>query len=74
MKFSRVAENGQTTIPKSIREAAGLYVGDVLAFETEGEHVVVHKVAGGPDDHLHRPSGLMSEWTSQEDEEAWRDL
>ena len=74
MKRSRVTATGQTTIPKSIREAAGLYSGDVLAFETEGEHVVVRKVARERDDHLQSPSGLMSEWTSPEDEEAWRDL
>ena len=74
MKRSRVTASGQTTIPKSIREAAGLYVGDVLAFETDGDHVVVRKVAGGPNDHLKGLSGTMSEWASPEDEEAWRDL
>ena len=74
MKISRVTASGQTTIPKSIREAAGLYVGDVLAFETDGDHVVVRKVAGEPNDHLKGLSGTMSEWASPDDEEAWRDL
>lgn len=74
MKISRVTASGQTTIPKSVREAAGLYAGDALAFETDGDHVVVRKVAGGPNDRLHGLSGLMSEWVSPEDEEAWRDL
>ena len=74
MKLSRVTASGKTTIPKSIREAAGLYAGDVLAFETEGEHVVVRKVEEGRDDHLQGLSVTMSEWVSPEDEEAWRDL
>ena len=74
MRFSRVTTSGQTTIPKSIREEAGLYVGDVLAFETEGDHVVVRKVAGGRNDHLQCLSVTMGEWASPEDEEAWRDL
>ena len=74
MKFSRVTASGQTTIPKRIREEAGLYSGDVLAFETEGGHVVVRKVAGGRIDHLWDLSATMSEWASPEDEEAWRDL
>ena len=74
MKFSRVTESGHTTIPKSIREAAGLYVGDVLAFESEGDRVVMRKVVGARNDHLQGLSGLMSEWASPEDEEAWRDL
>ncbi len=74
MKFSKVTARGQTTIPKSIREAAGLYAGDVLAFETDGDRVVVRKVARGHDEHLHGLSRAMSEWASPEDEEAWRDL
>jgi len=74
MKFSRVTTRGQATIPKSIREAAGLYAGDVLAFETDGDRVVVRKVPRGSDDHLRDLSDAMSEWASSEDEEAWRDL
>ena len=74
MKISKVTASGQTTIPRSIREAAGLYAGDALAFETDGDHVVVRKVAGGPNDHLKGLSGTMSEWASPVDEEAWRDL
>ena len=74
MKFSGVTESGQTTIPKSIREEAGLYTGDVLAFETEDDHVVVRRVAGGTNDRPPVHCGTMNEWASPEDEEAWRDL
>ena len=74
MKRSRVTATGQTTIPKTIREAAGLYAGDVLAFETAGDHVTVRKVPGGRDHRVHGLSGPMSECVSPEDEEAWRDL
>ena len=74
MKSSRVSSRGQTTIPRSIREAAGIYVGDTLAFETHGEQVVIRKVLQGADDHAPDVYGTMSEWASAEDEEAWRDL
>ena len=74
MKFSKVTARGQTTIPKSIREAAGLYAGDMLAFETDGDQVRVRKVAGGRDDHMHSLCEAMNEWASAEDEDAWRDL
>ena len=74
MKTSKVTARGQATIPKSIREAAGLYAGDVLVFETDGDHVVVRKVDQGRDDHLSGLSDAMSEWASAEDEEAWHDL
>ena len=74
MKFSRVKASGQTMIPKSIREAAGLYAGDTLAFETEGDRVVVRKVSRERDDESRDISGTLSEWASAQDEEAWRDL
>lgn len=74
MKFSKVKASGQTMIPKSIREAAGLYAGDTLAFETDGDRVVVRKVSREPDDESRDISETMSEWASAQDEEAWRDL
>ena len=69
-----MSARGQTTIPKSIREAAGLYVGDTLAFETDGDQVVVRKVPPGRDELVQDLSETMSEWASAQDEEAWRDL
>ncbi len=74
MKFSRVTASGRTTIPRSIREAAGLYAGDTLAFETDGEQVVARKVLQGGDGAARDVSETMSEWTSAQDEEAWHDL
>ena len=74
MKSSKITPRGQATIPKSIREAAGLYAGDVLVFETDGDRVMVRKAAQGYDDHLQALSETLGEWTSAEDEEAWRDL
>lgn len=74
VKFSKVTASGRTTIPKSIREAAGLYAGDVIAFETDGDQVVVRKVPGERDAPAQDLSETMSEWASAEDEEAWRDL
>ena len=74
MEFAKITSRGQTTIPKRIREAADLDEGDVLAFEVEGDRLVVHKVTPGQDDYLRGLSKVLSEWASPEDEEAWRDL
>ena len=74
MELAKITARGQTTIPKRIREAANLQVGDVLAFELDGNHLMVHKVTPGRDDYLEGLSEVMSEWRSPEDEEAWRDL
>lgn len=74
MELSKITARGQTTIPKTIRDAAGLREGDVLAFEVEGDHLVVRKLTPGQDDYLRGLSKTMTEWTSAEDEAAWRDL
>ena len=74
MQLAKVGARGRTTIPKVIREAAGLREGDVLAFEIEGNRLLVHKVVPGRDEYLHGLGGVMGEWLSPEDGEAWRDL
>ena len=74
MELSKITARGQTTIPKNIRDAANLGEGDVIAFEIEGDHLVVYKVTPGRDDYPQGLSEILSEWTSPEDEEAWRDL
>ena len=74
MQLTKIGARGRTTIPKSIRDAAGLHEGDVIAFEIEGDRLVVHKVVSGRDEYLHRVGTMKGEWLSPEDEEAWRDL
>ncbi len=74
MEFAKITSRGRTTIPKRIREAADLDEGDVIAYEVEGDHVVAHKVTPGRDDYALGLSKVLSEWTSPEDEKAWRDL
>ena len=56
------------------KEVANLREGDVLAFEVEGDHLAVRKVTPNRDEYLHGLSEGLGEWTSPEDEEAWRDL
>ena len=74
MELAKITARGQTTIPKSVREAADLHEGDVIAFEVEDDHLRVYKIAPGRDEYLHGLSSTMNEWASPEDEEAWRDL
>lgn len=74
MVLARVGARGRTTIPKSIRDAAGLHEGDTIAFEFEGDRLVVHKVVPGRHEYLHGLGAMMGEWLSPEDEEAWRSL
>ena len=73
-ELARIGARGRTTIPKAIREAAGLHEGDVIAFGIEGDRLVVQKVVRGRHEYLHGLREVMGEWLSPEDEEAWRDL
>ena len=74
MQCAKIGTRGRTTIPKAIREAAGLHEGDVIAFEIEGDRLLVRKVALGRHEYLHGVGATMGEWLSPEDEHAWRDL
>lgn len=38
---ARVSSKGQITIPKSVREALGLGVGDAVVFRVDGERAVL---------------------------------
>ena len=74
MHVSKITARGQTTIPKPVREAANLREGDAIAFENVGNHLLVYKVVPPQDDYLNSVASTLGEWTTQEDEEAWRDL
>lgn len=74
MEVAKITSRGQITIPKRIREATALDEGDVIAFEVEGDHLVVRKVTPGQDNYVLGLSKILNEWVSPEDEEAWRDL
>ena len=74
MELAKITARGQTTIPKNIRKAADLVEGDVIAFEIEGDHLVVRKVMPGQDEYLQGLSEVLREWVSPEDEGAWRHL
>lgn len=42
---SRLTSKGQVTVPKSVREALGLEVGDQVVFRVEGRRAVLARTA-----------------------------
>lgn len=46
----------------------------MLAFEIKGDHLVVRKITVSVDVYLNGVSGMLDEWTSPEDEKAWKGL
>lgn len=74
MKTSRISAKGQITIPKEIRKTIGVEPGDMVAYEVE-KGVVVLKRVDPFDAAFHAAlSQTLDEWTTPEDEEAFRDL
>lgn len=74
MHVAKITSKGQMTIPKKVRQAAHLKTGDVVAFEVEDDRVLMRKLAPGRDEYLKGVERTLTEWTSPEDEAAWRDL
>lgn len=74
MKVAKITSKGQITIPAAIRKAAQLKESDMLAFEIKGDHLVVRKITASVDVYLDGVSGMLDEWTSPEDEKAWKGL
>jgi antitoxin PrlF len=72
---SKLTSKYQTTVPSSVRETLGLSRGDSIVFETGADGAVTIRKALPLDLELARAlEPLLSEWSSDKDEEAYRDL
>ena len=75
MELARVTAKGQATIPKRIREAAHIREGDMLAFDLDSNNrIIIRRIDSTIDSELLALQETLSEWSSPQDEEAWRDL
>jgi antitoxin PrlF len=72
---SKLTSKYQTTVPSSVRETLSLSKGDSIVFETGSDGAVTIRKALPLDLELARAlEPLLSEWSSDEDEEAYRGL
>jgi len=74
METAKITSKGQMTIPKRIRDTAHLKSGDVVALDVEDGRIVMRKVTPTDSPYLQSVQDTLSEWSSSEDEAAWRDL
>jgi antitoxin PrlF len=69
--FSKVSVKSQTVIPRQVRDQLGLRPGDRLRYRLTAQGVLLDKAPSSePDD----PFATFSEWSSEADEKAFRDL
>jgi antitoxin PrlF len=72
---SKLTSKYQTTVPAAVREALCLEKGDVLAFEiADGGAVTVRKALALDQAFADALHSQLSEWASDEDDEAYRGL
>ena len=74
MQLSRLSAKGQVTVPKEVRDFLELKPGDMIAYEVQNGTVILRR-AEQFDAAFHKAlSATLDEWTTPEDEEAFRDL
>jgi antitoxin PrlF len=74
MHISRLAANNQAIIPQEVRDALGLKEGDEIAFSVENGQAVLRKASVGDAYYLKAVESTLSEWSTTEDDDAFRDL
>lgn len=72
---SKLTSKSQATIPGKIRKILGLQPGDSVAFEIgQGDKVFIRKATPIDFEFALALEGTLTEWSSENDEEAYRDL
>ena len=72
---SRLTSKGQATVPASVRRKLHLNPGDTLLFEQSRNGTIQIRKARPLDIEFLSPlEGTLSEWNSDNDDQAYRDL
>ena len=71
---SKLTKKYQATIPEPVRRLLHLKAGDAVAFDIEDDDVHLRKARSVDLAFAQSLEGTLSEWTSEADEKAYRDL
>ncbi|MEE8433074.1 MAG: type II toxin-antitoxin system PrlF family antitoxin [Candidatus Desulfatibia sp.] len=71
---SKLTKKYQATVPEVVRKKLKLNAGDVIAFEIENDTVKLRKARPVDIEFSSALVPTLSEWESQNDEEAYNDL
>jgi antitoxin PrlF len=72
--ISKLTKKYQATVPEAVRSKLNLKAGDVIAFEIENEIIKIRKAQSIDIEFSSALVPTLSEWNSQNDEEAYNDL
>lgn len=71
MITSKLSTKAQTTIPQPVRTALGLREGDEIAYEIDGDRVVLRKAGTDVEED---PFAVFNEWNSAADRKGYADF
>ena len=60
---SKITSKAQTTVPLPVRAALRVRPGDELAYEIEGDRVILTKAGREDAEHLNALQTLLAEWS-----------
>lgn len=71
---SKLTKKYQATMPEPVRRRLHLEAGDTIAFDIEEDDIHLRKARPVDLAFTQSLEGILAEWASQADEEAYRDL
>ena len=71
---SKLTKKYQATIPGPVRKLLHLEMGDEIAFDIDGDDVNLRKARPVDLAFAQSIEGTLTEWATEADEEAYRDL
>lgn len=75
LQLAKISSKGQVTVPAEVRKTLQLKTGDTLAWEVQEDgKISVRRIEPIDVDYISALSGTLSEWSSTEDDKAYRDL
>ncbi len=72
--ISKLTKKYQTTVPETVRKKLKLSAGDIIAFEIENDIIKLRKARPIDIEFSSALVPTLSEWVSQNDEEAYNGL
>ena len=74
LQTSRLTTKYQATVPTSVRQLLQLKAGDLVGFEIEGNEVRLRRATPLDVAFTQALEGTLAEWSSEQDDHAFKDL